>query len=202
MPLAGAQVRGGAISSGWAGGAGFHGGMGIRRASRSPLFLGDSYLYSDDFSSAGEVVPPGPQILILREPPAAEAAKEPKPEPLLIELQGDRYVRINSTDGNARAVPASTDYAELKAPARPVVAAPAPLAPVLLVYRDGRQEEIRDYTIADGVIYARGDYWTDGYWNKKIQLGALNLPATLKASQERGVKFVLPASPNEVVTRP
>jgi len=36
-------------------------------------------------------------------------------------------------------------------------------------------------------------------WNKTIELVALDLPQTVKANQERGVKFVLPDSPNHVV---
>jgi hypothetical protein len=73
------------------------------------------------------------------------------------------------------------------------------LASTVLVYRDGRREEVREYSIADGVLYARGDYYVVGYWNKKIELVALDLPQTMKANQERGVKFVLPDSPNHVV---
>jgi hypothetical protein len=76
---------------------------------------------------------------------------------------------------------------------------PHELAPTVLVYRDGRREQIREYSIADGVLYARGDYYAVGYWNKKIELVALDLPQTVKANQERGVKFVLPDSPNNVV---
>ena len=76
---------------------------------------------------------------------------------------------------------------------------PHELAPTVLVYRDGRREEVREYSIADGVLYARGDYYAVGYWNKKIELGALDLPRTLQANQERGVRFVLPDSPNSVV---
>ena len=30
----------------------------------------------------------------------------------------------------------------------------------------------------------------------------LNIPESRKANEERGVRFVLPAAPNEVVTRP
>src|SRR4029077_4589431 len=33
---------------------------------------------------------------------------------------------------------------------------PHELAPTVLVYRDGRREEVREYSIADGVLYARG----------------------------------------------
>jgi hypothetical protein len=76
---------------------------------------------------------------------------------------------------------------------------PHELAPTVLVYRDGRREQVREYSIADGVLYARGDYYAVGYWNRKIELAALDLPQTVKANQERGVKFVLPDSPNNVV---
>lgn len=76
---------------------------------------------------------------------------------------------------------------------------PHELAPTVLVYRDGRREQIREYSIADGVLYARSDYYAVGYWNKKIELVALDLPQTVQANQERGVKFVLPDSPNNVV---
>ena len=79
---------------------------------------------------------------------------------------------------------------------------PRDLPPALLVFRDGHSEEVRDYSIADGILYARGDYYTDGYWNKKIELSTLNVPQTLEANTQRNVKFVLPTSPNEVITRP
>jgi hypothetical protein len=76
---------------------------------------------------------------------------------------------------------------------------PHELATTVLVYRDGHREQVGEYSIADGVLYARGDYYAVGYWNKKIELAALDLPQTVKANQERGVKFVLPDSPNNVV---
>ena len=41
-----------------------------------------------------------------------------------------------------------------------------------------------------------------GSWTRKIQIADSDVPATLKLNQERGLKFVLPASPNEVVMRP
>jgi len=40
---------------------------------------------------------------------------------------------------------------------------PHELAPTVLVYRDGRREQIREYSIADGVLYARSDYYAVGY---------------------------------------
>ena len=76
------------------------------------------------------------------------------------------------------------------------------LPPTVLVYRDGHKEEVSDYTITSGTIYSKADYWSSGSWTKKIQIADLDVPATLKLNQERGLKFVLPASPNEVIMRP
>jgi hypothetical protein len=132
-------------------------------------------------------------------------------EPLMIELQNDRYVRVNraAVDGEAQPIAfanqgvASNSAGRGTAAAQPVQRiSAAPLPPAVLIFRDGRSEEVRDYTIADGVLYARGDYYTDGYWNKKIDLANLNVTQTLEANAGRNVKFVLPSSPNEVITRP
>lgn len=76
------------------------------------------------------------------------------------------------------------------------------LPPAVLVFRDGRTEEVSSYTIMSGTIYSKADYWTSGSWTRKIQIADLNVPATLKLNHEHGLNFVLPASPNEVVTRP
>lgn len=127
-------------------------------------------------------------------------------DPLMIELQNGQYVRVNNPaiDGEALPLKLAQDHSPTN-PARPpmiAVTKSQPLPPALLIFRDGHTEEVRDYTIADGILYARGDYYTDGYWNKKIDLAALNIPQTLKTNATRNVKFVLPASPNEVITRP
>jgi len=116
-------------------------------------------------------------------------------QPLMIELQHGRYVRVSGTAGNGTQ--------ELgPSPAIAAASPPRDLPPALLIFRDGHSEEVRDYTIADGILYARGDYYTDGYWNKTIALSTLNLAQTLEANATRPVKFILPSSPNEVITRP
>jgi hypothetical protein len=85
-------------------------------------------------------------------------------------------------------------------------AAPAPSAPerapAVLVFRDGHREEVTEYTIADGVLYARGNYYRDGSWNKRIELSSLDLHETIQSNQSRGVGFQLPNSPNEVIVGP
>jgi hypothetical protein len=163
--------------------------------------------YSDAFYDAG--YPAGPQspIILVQAPPTGQPETAPAPvtppaEPLVIELQGGRYVRVSGQDAAGSEMidqqlasrtltrPAATDQPSHE------------LAPVILVFRDGNREEITDYTIADGVIYARADYFTGGSWNKKIELTALNLPETLALNRSRGVAFRLPSAPNEVITRP
>jgi hypothetical protein len=76
------------------------------------------------------------------------------------------------------------------------------MLPTIFVFRDGHREESSDYSIVSGIIYAKSEYWTDGAWTKQIPLSDLNIPESRQVNQERGVKFVLPAAPNEVVTRP
>src|SRR5258708_2743465 len=204
---------------------------GFRRFHPSSSFplLSAFGLFSDSFypndSSAADSSTPGyppagqaPNILLQALSPAgvSQDQQQPPSQPLLIELQGGRYVRVtgeylageNTSDsGLAYQAPtastASSGPAKLDSKRRPAREVTARiLAPVVLVFRDGHSEEVRDYTIADGAIYARGDYYSDGYWNKTIELSTLNLPETVKSNQERGVRFVLPSAPNEVITRP
>jgi hypothetical protein len=123
----------------------------------------------------------------------------------MIELQNGRYVHVSSTVANGDLLPVDPpDRVRSSQSLSPVNSAPQtqPLPPAVLIFRDGHSEEVRDYTIADGILYARGDFYTDGYWNKKINLASLNVPETIQANSSRNVKFVLPSSPNEVVTRP
>lgn len=172
------------------------------------VYLGTPF-WGDDFGTSYAEAPP---VVVVQAAPAQQnfvERDEPKPAaPLLIELQGDRYVR--RTDHADGASPAASQRDTL-AEAKPVAGAVArsgstqshiELPPTLFVFRDGHREESSDYSIVTGVIYARGQYWTNGYWSKQISLSQLDLPATFKANQERGVPFRLPNAPNEVVTRP
>jgi hypothetical protein len=189
----------------------------------SPLFsafgLLPDFSYPND-SSASDSSAPGyptaaqaPNILLQALSPAvaAQDQQQPASQPLLIELQGGHYVRLKGEDtaGSALAYQAPTastarnKSGKVNLENRPIhEVAARELAPVVLVFRDGHNEEVRDYTIVGGAIYARGDFYSDGYWNKKIELSALDLSETVKSNQERGVRFVLPSAPNEVITRP
>jgi hypothetical protein len=166
-------------------------------------FFTDSF-NPDDIYSTGYPVASQPPLILLQAAralasPAEYASNEPSiPQPLVIELQNGRYVRVNSTRANGEAL----NITLAPTPAASTPPPPHDPPPALLLFRDGHSEEVRDYTIADGILYARGNYYTDGYWNKKIDLSTLNVPQTLEANAQRSVKFVLPSSPNEVITRP
>ena len=127
-------------------------------------------------------------------------------QPLMIELQNGRYVHVSNAAIDGEALPLDLS-AKRSAPAKSSeksngeqkVAAAHDLPPALLIFRDGHSEEVRDYTIADGVLYARGDFYADGYWNKKIALATLDLPQTVRPNANRHVTFGLPSSANEVI---
>jgi len=197
-PCAAAQMHGG----GFARGAGFSGHFG-RGYGRGAVFFGDPFFYSD-YPSASPVAEMPPIVLVQPQSSVAAAAPEPKREPLLIELQGDRYVRFSGDGAAESAESAATRSAHILQPASsaPVAVAVQELPPAVLIFRDGHQEQVRDYVIASGTLYAHGDYWQSGAWRKDIRLSLLDIPATLLANQNHGVKFILPSAPNEVVTRP
>jgi hypothetical protein len=178
-----------------------------------PLWA-DSYLPANDSAPSVIVVqppaPPAERVTAIPDGPKSAA-------PLLIEWQGDRYVRRTSaTTTSAR--DSQPDYvADTKLAAltnnKPVRSSalqskgdrtsnPSEPPPTTFIFRDGHREESDNYSIISGVIYARGDYWATGQWSKQIKLSQLDLPATVKANQQHGVTFRVPAASNEVITRP
>ena len=211
--------------------------------------------FYDDYQLAPATADSVPPVVYVQPPFAAPSdSPQPKLSPLLIELEGDQYVRhggVPRSSGGATREGAAREGAtgELgldqrgnnrpalssrrKAPNPPqpatrtelpagptgsaVPTAAASLAPTILIYRDGHREEVPDYAIVGRVLYAHEGCGADSalsvsancdaaeqpdYGMKSIQVSALDLPATMKANRENGVNFVLPAGPNEVVTRP
>lgn len=178
------------------------------RAPRA-FYLGDPFWW-DSYPSAYDSSPSVVVVQAPSAPPERSSAQIDEPKsapPLLIEWQGDRYVRRTSSTAPS----SSTTQPDYVAEAKPIpnekhpsatAPARAEMPPAIFVFRDGHREESSDYSIISGVIYARGDYWTSGSWSKQIPIAELDLPATLRANQERGVAFRLPSAPNEIVTRP
>lgn len=68
-------------------------------------------------------------------------------------------------------------------------AAQPPVDPTVLVFRDGHQQEVRNYAIVGDTLYDIG-----GSTAKKIKLADLDLEKTAQVNDQRGVDFQLPKS--------
>jgi hypothetical protein len=58
----------------------------------------------------------------------------------------------------------------------------------VLIFKDGHELEVRNYAIVGGTLYDLSDGRTH-----KVELAQLDLPATVKQNDDRGVSFQLPA---------
>ncbi len=162
------------------------------------ILLGSPFLYADYPPQPWTVQSPPPQIVIVQPASMTDTPPEAKSEPLLIELQGTRYVRFGGRQTTERGANVPPDYKESVAQRRTQPEPPA----AILIFRDGHREQAPEYAIVGATLYASGDYWQTGHWTRNIQLSALNLPATIQANHDAGIKFTLPSAPNEIVTRP
>ncbi len=177
-----------------------------RNPYRRGLLWADPFFYPDGYM--GDAYPGDAELREEFAGPPREPfgpALRTQAEPLMIELRGDRYVRLGGNDS----FPATTaadqpDYAPPQGfPAASLIKPNATaLTSAVLVFRDGHREDIPEYTIVGPTLYASAEYWQSGRWTRNIQISALDIAATRLANQERGVNFVLPSGPNVVVTRP
>jgi hypothetical protein len=190
------------------------------RARRAGRFFPGFYPYLfpdyDDYGpEPGLVEAPAPQTIIVQSAQPVATATVPTPakpsEPLVIELDGDHWVRLTNSGesqvgGPYGAVPQSEQGAGPRSTSNTRRAETAEaeneLPPAVLVFRDGHKEQVRKYMVMGTTIYTNSDYWTSGSWTRKIQIAELDVPATLKLNQEQGAKFSLPSGPNEIMVRP
>ncbi len=207
------QMRGAGVSRGVVGGVSGRGfrvdfghGRVEHRFSRQPIFIGDPFWYSD-YDSRPVYEAAAPEVVVVQPPAAPAQTTTPSvpPEPVVIEWQGDHFVRMTLTEASSRqrgpadySEKSALHLSERKSSAQP----PQELPPAVLVFRDGHKEEVSSYTIMGQTMFAKSDYWTTGTWNKKIQLTDLDVPATVALNHQRGLKFALPTSASEVVIRP
>ncbi len=184
----------------------FHSGLGPNYYPYyDPPYL-DSYYDSSDAPDE----PPAPPAWQPEPSPAPAASSKPV-ESVVMELRGDRWVRLTNYGVNdtgdqpsvlqpaprGSVTPSKSSGASTQTQAPPVSALP----PAVLVFRDGHQEQAVKYTIVGGTIYVKGDYWTNGSWTRPIPVAELDLAATVQLNQQRGVKFSLPSRPSEVIVR-
>jgi hypothetical protein len=95
---------------------------------------------------------------------------------IVVDLPPGRRQALESfdDDGIAPRVPATR------------VADARPVEPTLLVFRDGHQQEVSNYAIMGQTVYVLDEH------KQKIAVGDLDVPATVKANDDRGVEFRLP----------
>jgi len=82
-------------------------------------------------------------------------------------------------------------------PAQTTAAPVAPEPPTILVFKDGHKIEIGNYAIVGETLYnMSGSTGVPGRRAFKIALADLDLDATIKANEERGLEFHLPVKKN------
>jgi hypothetical protein len=207
-PVAMAQRRGSGLGMRGAGGHfGFgHGARGAFGGRRHSAWFGsDAIFYGDPFYADYPDAPLTiPSQFVEAQPTVPAAPPETTAEPLMIELQGNRYVRFGgSQQSEERGANPASGYAETQANNGTRVPQQQTRAelPTVLIFRDGHREQIPEYAIVGSTLYASGDYWQSGQWTKNIQLSALDIPATVRANYDNGVNFMLPSAPNEVIAK-
>jgi hypothetical protein len=176
----------------------------------------DPYYYAG-YNSSPEIIeiPQSPIVFAQTTPPAPSSLAPNAHDSLVLELQGDHWVRLtnhgqsqteaqsdqrdaNGNDSSNPSTSATRESARRSQSQEPATTLP----PAVLIFRDGHKEEIGKYAIIGGLIYANSDYWTSGSWTRYIPIAQLDIPATLKLNQETGANFRLPSGPNEIMARP
>lgn len=224
-----AQGRGGARAGGGGGGGarGMRSGgrAGEREALGGPFRRGyyngygnygywyPPYLFPDDeydyppYGPPPQDAPPPPAQNVTAQPVQSPAPPTIPVEPLLLEIRDGQWVRVPTgsqmaiaPSGSGDSAPVANSHPGITEPAEQAPPVPE-LPPALIVFRDGRTEEVAKYMIQGGDLYTSGDYWNTGTWTRKIPLADLDIPSTLKLNKARGTKFNLPSGPSEVVIR-
>jgi hypothetical protein len=156
---------------------GYHGGHGYRSggwAYAVPYYYPvDNSAYGYDYVGGGSpdlysgppVGPNDPSLHMVVEQPPARPYSEEEPYP-------QAYVPRPPPE------PPAPPPADVK-----------PGDPTVLVFRNGKQQEVTNYAIMGDSLYVFDQA------RKKIALADLDIPATVKANDDRGVEFNLPPSP-------
>ena len=174
----------------------------------SPYFPDYDYDYDYDYYDRSATTSTPPQQVIVVEDPVQPATPPKPPELLVLEHQGDQWVRLGlygQSPTRAQSTQPDSEQASNppSSPAERTEVPPVPsvLPAAILVFRDGHKEEVKKYMITVAALYTRADYWSTGSWTRKVPIDQLDVPVTMKLNEERGASFRLPSGPNEVVIR-
>ena len=98
---------------------------------------------------------------------------------IVVDAPPERRAAVDVADDEERAS---------AAPSQKRVSDARPLEVTVLVFRDGHQQEVSNYAIMGQVVYV----FDSG--RQKIGLGDLDVPATIRLNDDRGVDFHLPVN--------
>lgn len=147
----------------------------------SPLYGGYYVPYAYDSSDYED-----PGYFILNPGPDDSMERDYRGGPTVFDRRGSgNYsgARPTSTRDDYRA---ELDSAALQpsVPAQPVAEQPE----TLLIFKDGHEAEVKNYAIVGATLYDLSDGKS-----RKVALAELDLTATVKQNDERGISFQLPA---------
>jgi len=130
-------------------------------------------------------VPYYPQVVVVQPEDLGEEDDNYAAGPTVFERHGSR-ARVRTREVEPEPVPAPAATTQ---PAEPEPVVPQPST--VLVFKDGHQAEIQNYAIVADTLFDIGEGRTH-----KIQLADLDLPATRKVNDDRGVDFQVPSKGN------
>lgn len=131
-------------------------------------------------------VPYYPQMVVVQPEAVTEDDEDYAPGPTVFERHGSRSPHVRTREVEPEPAPTPAPAAKPAEP-EPVVAQPS----TVLVFKDGHQSEVQNYAIVAGTLFDLG-----GGRTHKIQLADLDLPATRKINDDRGVDFQVPPKSN------
>jgi hypothetical protein len=158
----------------------------FQTGSQSPIFVRGHHSHHAFFPVAVPVYTvPYTQVVVVQPEAAGYDDEDYEGGPTIFDRRGS-----GSSRPRARYVEAEPEPAP-----QPAVAAAPPVSVVpqpstVLVFRDGHQAELQNYAIVGDTLFDLTDNRSH-----KIQLADLDLPATRKANDSRGVDFQVPGSP-------
>lgn len=149
-----------------------------------PIYSAPLYDFSYDYAAAA----PQPYVVAT---PQSYAVTTPQP---YLPYSGDGQVGLDTQMRQEHVgiyrPPAqqAEETAQPKPTAPPAAQVPQPEQPLtVLVYRDGHGAEVRNYAVVGQTLWIFSEQRA-----KKVPLAELNLDATRKANDERGVEFAVP----------
>jgi hypothetical protein len=131
-------------------------------------------------------VPYYPQVVVVQSEAVAEEDEDYAPGPTVFERHGSRGNHYRAREVEPEPAPAPAATAKPAEP-EPVVDQPS----TVLVFKDGHQSEVQNYAIVADTLFDLGEGRTH-----KIRLADLDLPATRKINDDRGVDFQVPPKGN------